>query len=335
MKTRPPSGRPSWPILLIAGVEKTGKSYSCAAASASDMVGRTFWIGVGEDDPDELGALPGARFEIVEHDGTYRDILTAVHEAAAEPPEDDKPNLIIFDSTTKLWDLLKDEAQVLANRRAAEKAKKYKQTAPDDDVTIGMDLWNRAKGRWGDVIVALKNHRGPVVVTARLEQTTVMENDKPTKHKEWKIQGEKSLTFDVGAIVQIRAFGESYLTGVKSLRWKRPAGELVEYPDFTVEKVWKDLGLTKDVDAQRSHQTSDAEQSVQADEGDLLDQAKDRIWKAHIACAPRLNDEQRREAIVKLIADEGLDAESLEDMQRLAAELGAVDPWAAGQAAQQ
>ena len=77
LQTRKPTGIPSWPIVLLTGVEKSGKTYAAAAASASEMVGRTLWLGIGEDDPDEYGAIPGTRFEIVVHDGTYRSILAA------------------------------------------------------------------------------------------------------------------------------------------------------------------------------------------------------------------------------------------------------------------
>lgn len=71
LKTRQPTGKPSWPILLLAGREKAGKSWAAVAASASDLIGRTLYIGIGEDDPDEYALIPGASFEIVEHDGTY------------------------------------------------------------------------------------------------------------------------------------------------------------------------------------------------------------------------------------------------------------------------
>ena len=41
--TRKPSGLPSWPVILLAGREKTGKSYHAALASSSALIGRTFW----------------------------------------------------------------------------------------------------------------------------------------------------------------------------------------------------------------------------------------------------------------------------------------------------
>ena len=130
LKTRKPTGKPLWPILLIAGIEKSGKSYAAAAASASKLIGRTLWVPVGEDDPDELGGIDGARFEIVEHDGTYRGILSAVDAAVAELAKDDTPGLIVLDSGTRLWNLLSDEAQATANARAAKKAERFGKAAP-------------------------------------------------------------------------------------------------------------------------------------------------------------------------------------------------------------
>src|SRR5690242_8022331 len=105
-QTRRPSGKPPWPIVLIAGVEKAGKSYAAALASGSDLVGRTLWYGIGEDAPDEYARVPGADFEIVEHDGTYRDILAALEWGAAQPRVNGKPTLLVVDSFGRAWDLL-------------------------------------------------------------------------------------------------------------------------------------------------------------------------------------------------------------------------------------
>lgn len=254
LTTRQPTGKPSWPILLLAGAEKAGKTYSAAEASASELIGRTLWVGVGEDDPDEYGAIPGARFEIVEHDGTYRSILRALTEAAEEKAGDE-PNLIVLDSATRLWDLLCDEQQVVANQRAARKAQQSGRPAPDEDATITMDQWNTAKQRWGHIIDALRNHNGPSIITARLEQVTVLDGSgKPTTQKDWKVKAEKSLPYDVGCIVELPMRGEAYLTGVRSLRFRAEPKERVAYQDFTVEKLWTDLGLAeKDATSPRRH----------------------------------------------------------------------------------
>jgi hypothetical protein len=282
--TRPPTGKPSWPILLLAGVEKSGKSYSSAEASASPLVDRTLWVGIGEDAPDELGALPGARFEIVEHDGTYRGILAALTACAAQPA-DKAPNLLVLDSATRLWDLLCDELQVEANRRARVKAEKYGRKVSDEDATITMDQWNTAKQRWAHVMDVLRSHQGPVIVTARLEAVTVVKDGQPTTDRTWKVKAEKSLPFDVGAIVEMPARGETWLTGVRSLRFKPAQSGRTEYPDFTVEKLWTDLGLAeKDATSPRQHATNDPEdkplQAADAARVELRKLCDERGWDA-------------------------------------------------------
>lgn len=254
--TRQPTGLPAWPIGLLAGVEKSGKSWKAAQASASAMVHRTFWIGVGEDDPDEYGILPGARFEIVQHDGTYRGILNAILGASQqEPGPDGQPNLIVLDSITRLWALLVDSIQETANQRWARREQNRGRELPEDGIRPSMDLWNVAKDRWAHVIDALRAHSGPSLITARLELVTVMENGEPTRDKWWKVGGEKNLPNEVGFIVQMRACypeHDDHLTGVRSARYTHPVdanGKPVAAPlddDWTVEWLWTQLGLAGD-----------------------------------------------------------------------------------------
>lgn len=248
MKTRQPTGLPSWPILLLTGPEKTGKTYAAAAASASDLIGRTLWVGIGEDAPDEYGAIPGARFEIVEHNGTYRGIIDVLDECVTELAKDDKPGLIVLDSATRLWNMLCDDAQETANRRAREKAEKQRRPVPDEDVSIGMDLWNLAASRWASVMDCLRDHQGPSIITARLDVVTVIGADgKPTKDKDFKVQAHKSLPFDVGAIVELPEPGKAVLTGVRSLRVKDAQTARRPFPGFTVEALWTEMGLAEQV----------------------------------------------------------------------------------------
>ena len=245
LRTRKPTGLPSWPILLLAGREKAGKSWAAVSASASPLVGRTLYIGIGEDDPDEYSIIPGADFEIVVHDGTFRGILAAVRAAVAEPAGE-LPTLIIIDSMTRLWNLIGDNMQAIANRRA----KGRKNAA--GDFTISMDLWNVAADQWSSVMDALRVHQGPVILTARLDPVAVMENGQPTTQKEWKIQGHKSLPFDATAIIEMRERGQFLITGVKSARVQLDKPKL--FPEFTVDRLWSDLGVA-DGTADRTHAT--------------------------------------------------------------------------------
>lgn len=248
LQTRKPTGLPSWPIVLLAGVEKSGKTWAAIAASSSPLIGSTLYIGMGENDPDEYALIPGADFDIVEHDGTYQGIAQAVRDAAAEPPVDGKPTLLVVDSGTRLWNLIGDNVQAVANKRA--KGSRNQLTA---DYTVSADLWNAAASQWTAVMDALRSHNGPVIITARLDLVMVMgSNGQPTNEKQWKVQGHKSLPFDVDAVVQMHTRGEFLLTGVRSVRVKLDRPRLV--PEFTLEWLWNTLGIT-DGTGDRTHAT--------------------------------------------------------------------------------
>lgn len=240
---REPTGLPAWPMMLVAGADHAGKSWACAEASGSDLIGRTVWIGCGENDPDEYANVPGARFQIARHNGSYRALLETCKAAAAlGPAEDGRPTLLVFDSATRLWDLLCELAQHRANQRAAAKAARSNRPAPDDDVQITMDLWNEATDRWHAVIDALKAHHGPVILTARLEVVTVVDGrGEPTRERTSKVKAQKSLPFAVDVVVHLEARGEATLTGVKSTRLQLDRPRPLK--DFTVDGLWRELGL--------------------------------------------------------------------------------------------
>lgn len=251
IKSRKPTGKPSWPITLIAGAEKSGKSYGAALAAASDLIGDTYWVGIGEDQPDEYGLL--ADFNIVEHDGTYRGVRAVIEEIAALPKrEDGLQTLLVVDSMTRLWDLITENAQRTANVRAAAKAKRSSKPAPDGDVQVTMDLWNAAKSQWGHVMDAIRAHQGPSILTARLENVTVMDDrGQPTQQKQPKVKAEKSLPYDVGAVIEMPARGETYISGVRSVRLQ--LAERTRAPDFTMDAFWRKLGLHDTETADRTH----------------------------------------------------------------------------------
>lgn len=270
LATRKPTGKPAWPILLIAGAEKAGKTYSAAEASASDLIGRTLWFGIGEDDPDEYGSL--GRFEIVDLDGTYRGLVNALTAALKEPQQDGKPTLWVIDSGSRLWALLSDMAQVEADRRWKSRDANKKKEIPEGGVQVTMDLWNTAKQRWQIILDLLREHNGPVIITARLEQTTVVDDKgNPTKDKVWKVQAEKGLPFDVGVIVEMHARDEAYLTGVRSLRFIAKKAR-TPYPGFTVDDLWRKLGLAEDAGV-RTHPKANGADSVDANDAHVATRA--------------------------------------------------------------
>lgn len=234
-----PSCKVSWPLILVAGAEKTGKSYTVAELTGSDLIGETFWIEFGENTAEEYGAVPGARYIVADHDGTFNDVCRRVREAVAEPPRDGKPNLIVIDSVSLIWEMLSAEMQQVANRR--------KKADVDAESKITSDLWNIAKERWKKLIRILRTHNGPVVLVARLEVVAVMDaSGQPTKDKTRKVQAHKSLPYAVDVIVQIPEYRKYQITGVRSLVFNMPPGETFDAPsDFTLDSLLRRMGLAE------------------------------------------------------------------------------------------
>jgi hypothetical protein len=265
VNSRKPTGLPSWPIVVLGGREKAGKTWSALSASTSDLIDHTYYVGIGEDDPDEYSLIPGVDFDIVLHDGTYRGILAAIDSVAAE--KGGKPHLLVVDSMTKLWDLIVDNAQAIANKRA-----KGNRTA-SGDYAISPDLWNVAANQWRDVMDAIRRHRGPAILTARLDEVMVMENGQPTKDKKWKVQAHKSLVFDAGVVVEMHERGHALITGTKSVRMSMD--KPTEAPGFTIAELWDRLGITAE-----SQMGERVHANTQSDDPDVEIAAAVDAWEA-------------------------------------------------------
>ena len=237
IQTRKPTGLPPWPIILLAGREKAGKSYAAAVASSSPLVGRTLWVGIGEDDPDEYGQVPGADFDIVMHNGSFDGILRAVKDAVAEPPVDGKPTLLVLDSMTNLWNLCVDNVQAIANQRTSGNR------GANGEKPISPDLWNVAAANWAKVMDAVRTHRGPSIVTARLDEVMVMDDGKPTKQKQMKVQAHKTLPYDVGVVVELHERGHALIKGARSVTMALEREEQVN-GGISIPDLWNRMGLS-------------------------------------------------------------------------------------------
>ncbi|APZ81735.1 hypothetical protein NCPPB3778_31 [Rathayibacter phage NCPPB3778] len=229
IQTRKPTGVPSWPTLLLAGGEGSGKSYLSAQASASVHVGRTYWINFGEKAPDDLAGIPGADFDLVEHDNTVRGVRDIVREIAALPVED-KPTLLVVDSLTRVWDSIVESAQAAADKRSGRQG-----------AAIGMDIWNKNKRTWHEIVDAINAHKGPAIVTARYDEVAEVDAGKPTGRFVWKIKSEKSLAYDVDAVLQMKVRGDYTLSKARSVKLALDKPRI--YPDFSVQDLWEKMGV--------------------------------------------------------------------------------------------
>ncbi|RKN38475.1 hypothetical protein [Micromonospora endolithica] len=251
LRTRKPTGRAPWPLILIEGGEKSGKSWACAQFSTSPRIGQMYWIDLGEGAADEYGAIPGANYLVVEHDGTWAQIQAAVDavkaEAARAAASGEPPVVLVIDSMTAEWDLLKDWASDKARQRYNAKARKYKrqELAADEEPTISMDLWNEAGARHRKLMTALMTFPGIVLLTARGKEVAALDDaGKPIeRQRDYRVEGHKTLGFDVSCWVRLDRTKPGTVVGVRSVHvGVRPGYD----PPIELARNWTVEGIVFD-----------------------------------------------------------------------------------------
>ncbi|MEV7006819.1 AAA family ATPase [Streptosporangium sp. NPDC051022] len=241
IRTRQPTGRAPWPLILVEGAEKSGKSWAAAQLSASERVGQTYWIDLGEGAADEYGAIKGARYLVVEHDGTWASILGQVREIRAEAERaaqaGEPPVVLVIDSMTAEWELLKDWAAGRA--RETKTNKKRLAEDPNAEISISMNFWNDATTRHRQLMTLLMTVPGIVVMTARGKEVAALDaGGRPIEgSKDYKVEGHKSLAYDSSVWVRLSRERPPVVVGARSVHaGVRPGVDRpVPAPDLTLE----------------------------------------------------------------------------------------------------
>lgn len=246
VRTRPPTGVAPWPLILIEGGEKVGKSWAAAAFTASEKIGRAYWLDLGEGAADEYIAIPGAKYEVIVHDGTWHDIVGQVREVAAEAEASDLPVVLVIDSMTAEWDMLKDWASTRA--RESKFARKKLAEDPNAEVKPSMNLWNDAGDRHYQLMRLLMRFPGIVIMTARGKEVAAIGADgKPVEGtKDYRVEGHKNLPYDASVWMRLSRDDHPQVIGCRSVKAGIQPGvdRPVRRPDLTVEQVVFDiLGL--------------------------------------------------------------------------------------------
>ncbi|MGY1690702.1 hypothetical protein [Geodermatophilus sp. SYSU D01105] len=221
LKTRQPTGRVPWPCILLEGEEKAGKSWALAQFSTSDKIGALYWIDLNEGAGDEYGAIPGANYEIIQHDGSYAAVLAAVQAVKAEARRaadaGEPPVVLGIDTGSAIWDGLKD----WASDRAAKSARNREllKRDPNAEVTISQNLWNDAGSRWRKLQTELLTFPGIVVVTARGKEVTEVDaNGRPIEgQKTWSVQTHREFPYAASVWMRLRRGRRPLLVGARSV----------------------------------------------------------------------------------------------------------------------
>lgn len=223
MKTRQPTGAPSHPFILLEGEAKTGRSWMAAAFTADERIGQSYWIELGaEGDGDLYGAVPGARYEIVEHDSDWRSVYQAVIDVRAEAVRahaaGEPPVMLVFDQGGALWDLLSE----WANNRAMTSNSNRKVLAedPNANIDIGPNYWNPATKRWRQVMTQLMTFPGIVLLISRGRETALIGpgGNPVANKKDYRVDGHRSLPHDVNVHVRLAHGADPQIVGGRSVK---------------------------------------------------------------------------------------------------------------------
>jgi hypothetical protein len=242
LNTRRPTGAIPWPVVLLEGAEKAGKTVSLVQLSASPKVGRTVILFLGEPVTDEYGAWPGARYEIIEHDGSWPSIIGQVEDARAEAQrayDAGEPPLVLgIDTATAEWNLLKDWGS--AKARSAPSNQRRLAKDPAAEIKVHTNIWNDVGARHARLMTLLLTFPGIVVLTARGKEVASMGPDgNPIEgKKEYRVEGHKNLCYDVSCWVRMFRDKPAIVVGARSVHAGiRPGRDDPKEldPDWTLE----------------------------------------------------------------------------------------------------
>lgn len=230
LRTRQPSGLCSWPLIIVDGLPKMGKTGLCCEFTASPLVGESFVFQIGERAADEYAPL--GRFHIVDDlDGTWADFYDQLVQATLVPrPDPERPNVIIVDSGTEAWSGLRD--WVDSRARNSEAARAILRKDPDAAITRGQNLWNDANDRWSHMLKLLAHWDGIAIITARGDEVTAYENGQPAPNgrREYRADVQKDTPSVATAIVSLRDYRQPRLTALTKLGFEMPATGFVDLP---------------------------------------------------------------------------------------------------------
>jgi hypothetical protein len=210
LRTRKPKAGCVWPFILLTGGEFSGKTTAAALAAESGRFGRTWVLPFGED-PDQIAEYaPDA--EIVEHDGSLYEFAAAVEQIAArvnaEPLVDGKPQLVLVDSGTALWDLFSQIAEARA-RRTDEAAADLMRN-PYASVNIGPLNWSAVNKMWLRLIRQFKSMQAVVVMTARGKDGVIIDGRGQIDNqaarrgdKTYRVQVQSETPYEAHAFVKL------------------------------------------------------------------------------------------------------------------------------------
>lgn len=294
LRTRKPTGIPPYPLILIEGGEKSGKTWSALQFSGDDRIGSCWALDLGEGTLDEYGAIPGARFSIIDHDGTWLDIIGQLEAASAQARVEldagERVPLLVIDTATAEWEMLKLWVDARARRTDSNKAKLARD--PDAEIKAPRNFWNDADARHAKFMRLLMSFPGIVIVTARGKVISATDDKgQPIQgKKDYRVEGHKNLAYDATAWVRMSREEAPIVVGLRSVAHGIRPGidEVKPWPDFSLgELVFRVIGCPVAGGSTRQIQKLDADQVMPGEDPNhdarqLLAAAKDATTEEQV-----------------------------------------------------
>lgn len=223
LTTRPPTGRVVDPFILLEGEDKAGKSRTPALfAENSKRIGQMYWIDLNEGAADEYGDPDNPRWLVVEHDGSYAQVMEAIIEikaiAQAARNNGEPPVVLVIDTFSAVWEGLKDWVTERAMKSKSNRA--ARQQDPDAEVRIPRQFWNDANARYRKMLTQLLTFPGIVIATSRGK--AVSDTDPSTGQpyrdgrKTWKVEGQSNMAFDASHVIRLTRSAPPLVVGSRS-----------------------------------------------------------------------------------------------------------------------
>lgn len=264
LTTRKPRRGQAWPFVLLAGGEFSGKTTAAARFASSGRFGRSWLLPFGED-PDLYADL-APDIDVANHDGSLFEFAAALDaieaEVNAKPLVDGKPQLVVIDSGSILWDLFTLIAEGRA--RKSDEAKADLMRNPYSTVNIGPLNWSAVGRMWHRIIRQLRTMQAVTVMTARGKDGIVVngqgkidEGAAKRGEKTFRVEVQSETPYAASAFVRLdRALPPQVLgirMGSRGLRPgidepiicdgkpRRRGERMIAYPEFNLEWLIFDL----------------------------------------------------------------------------------------------
>jgi hypothetical protein len=218
-----PSGEVEAPLVLVEGGEKAGKTWEIVKATTDKRIIHTWWIEWGEKPcANQYGAIAGANFQIVPHDGTFWAVLSLleqISERAREMVTHDAAPMIVVDTAAGEWKSLRDLAhhRTMASPSVRRKIERDP-AARADNHPIPPNTWNDVHELHDEFMRLLKNFPGIAVLISRGREVAAFDaSGTPTGDRVYKVEGPRDLAFDCTAWVRMSRTGTHHVIGARSV----------------------------------------------------------------------------------------------------------------------